>query len=76
MKTQLKLTAVFQEAEEGGYVAFVEEIPGINTQGETLDEAKTNLLEALYLVTDTQRMLSEKELKNTRFIKESLELVS
>lgn len=76
MKTQLKLTAVFQEAGEGGYIAFVEEIPGINTQGETLDEAKTNLLEALHLVTDTQRMLSEKELKDTRFIKEPLELAS
>ena len=76
MKTKLKLTAVFQEAEEGGYIAFVEEIPGINTQGETLDDAKTNLLEALHLVMDTQRMLSEKELKNTRFIKEPLELAS
>jgi len=33
-------TAVFQEAEEGGYIAFVEELPGANTQGETLDEAR------------------------------------
>jgi predicted RNase H-like HicB family nuclease len=47
MKTKMKLTAVFEEAEEGGYIAFIEELPGVNTQGETLDESKANLLEAL-----------------------------
>jgi predicted RNase H-like HicB family nuclease len=76
MKAKLKLTAVFQEADEGGYIAFIEELPGVNTQGDTLDEAKTNLLEAMDLVMDTRRMLSEEELKNTRFIKESLDLAS
>ena len=60
MKAKLKLTAVFQEAEEGGYIAFIEELPGVNTQGDTLDEAKVNLLEAMDLVFDTRRMLSEK----------------
>ena len=76
MKAKIKLTAVFQEADEGGYVAFIEEIPGVNTQGDTLEEAKRNLLEALELVTDTHRMISEKELKNKRFIRESLDLAS
>lgn len=76
MKAKLKLTAIFQEAEEGGYIAFIEELPGINTQGNTLKEAKTNLLEAMELVMDTRRMLSKEELKNTRFIKETLDLVS
>ena len=42
----MKLTAVFQKASEGGYIAFVEELPGANTQGETLDEARENLREA------------------------------
>ena len=73
MKTKLKLTAVFEEAEEGGFVAFIEEIPGVNTQGETLEEAKANLLEALDLVLQTQRDISEKDLVNRKFIKESLE---
>lgn len=50
MKTKLKLTAIFEEAEEGGYIAFIEEIPGVNTQGETLEETKANLLEAFELV--------------------------
>ena len=73
MKTKLKLTAVFEEAEEGGYIAFIEELPGVNTQGETLEESKANLLEALDLVLKTQRELSEKEQKGRKFIKESLE---
>jgi predicted RNase H-like HicB family nuclease len=76
MKAKLKLTAVFQEADEGGYIAFIEELPGVNTQGDTLDEAKTNLLEAMDIVMDTRRMLSAEYLKNTRFIKESLDLAS
>ena len=76
MKASVQLTAVFQEAAEGGYIAFIEEIPGVNTQGETLDEARANLLEAFELVMETQRMLSEKELRNTKFIKEPLEIAS
>lgn len=42
MKTNTKLTAVFEKA-EGGYVAYVKEISGINTQGDTMEEAKENL---------------------------------
>lgn len=73
MKTKMKLTAIFEEAEEGGYVAFIEELPGVNTQGDTLEESKANLLEALELVLQTQRELSEKELGNRKFIRDSLE---
>lgn len=40
-------TAVFAEAEEGGYIAFVEGLPGANAQGETLEEARENLREAV-----------------------------
>ncbi|TSA23751.1 MAG: type II toxin-antitoxin system HicB family antitoxin [Bacteroidetes bacterium] len=40
-------TAVFIEVPEGGFAAYVEEIPGVNSQGETLDEARSNLKEAL-----------------------------
>lgn len=73
MKTKLKLTAVFEEVEEGGFIAFIEELPGVNTQGDTLEESKTNLLEALDLVLQTQRELSEKEQGNKKLIKETLE---
>ena len=47
MKTSIKLTAVFENAEEGGFIGYVEEMPGVNTQGETIDETKTNLIDAL-----------------------------
>jgi predicted RNase H-like HicB family nuclease len=43
------------------YVAYIEEIPGVNTQGRTLAEARRNLKEALTLVLEANRALSEKE---------------
>ena len=58
----MRLTAVFEPAKEGGYTAFVEEIPAAISQGETLEEAKANLREALQIVLDCQRELSEKDL--------------
>jgi predicted RNase H-like HicB family nuclease len=76
MKANLKLTAVYEEAEEGGYIAFFEELPGVNTQGETFEEAKKNLLEALDLVMDTQRMLSEKNIGEKNVIRESFVFAS
>jgi predicted RNase H-like HicB family nuclease len=72
MKANMKLTAIFEEAEEGGYIAFIEEIPGVNSQGDTLEESRANLLEALDMVLQTQRELSQKELKNKKYIKEQL----
>ncbi len=44
------MTAVFEPCEEGGFIAYIQEIPGINTQGETIDEAKENLTEAINLM--------------------------
>jgi predicted RNase H-like HicB family nuclease len=58
----VKLTAVFEPAKEGGYTCFVEEIPAAISQGETLEEAKVNLRDALQLVLDCQRELAEKNL--------------
>jgi predicted RNase H-like HicB family nuclease len=59
---RMKLTAVFEPAKEGGYSCFVEEVPAAISQGETLAEAKANLLDALKLVLECQRELAEKEL--------------
>ena len=53
------LTAVYKKVKEG-YVAYVEEIPGANTQGSTLQETKKNLREALRLVLETNRKMAEK----------------
>ena len=54
----LKLTAVFQKVPEG-YIGFVEELPGANTQGATLAEARENLREAIELVLEANRVLAE-----------------
>ncbi len=55
---QLQLTAVFQKVPEG-YIGFIEELPGANTQGATLDEARANLTEAVHLVFEANRALTE-----------------
>jgi len=48
---KMELTAVYIQVPEG-YIAFVEELPGANTQGDTLDEARENLREAVEMVLD------------------------
>ena len=70
----MKLTAVFEPASEGGYSCFVEEVPAAISQGETLEEARANLLDALTLVLDVQRHLAEQNLAPGA-LRESIELV-
>jgi predicted RNase H-like HicB family nuclease len=56
----ITLTAVYQEVPEG-YIAFVEELPGANSQGATLEEARVNLEEAIELVMEANRDLQVPE---------------
>ena len=70
----MKLTAVFEPAAEGGYTCFVEEVPAAISQGETLAEAKANLVDALKLVLQCQRELADKEL-SPHAVRETLEFV-
>lgn len=56
----LEFTAVFRKVPEG-YIAFVEELPGANTQGATLEEARSNLKEAVTLVLEANRTLAQQE---------------
>jgi predicted RNase H-like HicB family nuclease len=65
------LTAVYMKVPEG-YVAFVEEVPGANTQGATLEEARANLQEAVDLVLEANRTLAEESLQGQEVIKEPL----
>lgn len=60
--TELTLTAVFEEAEEGGYIGYVAELPGANTQSETLEEVRENLSEAIELILAANREQFEKRL--------------
>ena len=61
----VELTAVFQPCQEGGYIAYVEEISGINSQGETLEEAKENLADAVNMVFEEIRATYRKKSNNT-----------
>jgi predicted RNase H-like HicB family nuclease len=67
----MKLTAVFEQVPEG-YIGFVEELPGANTQGATLEEARTNLSEAVELVLEANRVLAEESIRGRRVIREAL----
>jgi predicted RNase H-like HicB family nuclease len=70
---QIELTAVFQKVPEG-YIGFVEELPGANTQGATLEEARANLQEAITLVLEANRALTEEELQGQDVIREPLRI--
>ena len=65
----MQFTAVYIEVPEG-YIAFVEELPGANTQGATLEEAKENLKEAVAMVLEANRELAEKELLGKKVTRE------
>jgi predicted RNase H-like HicB family nuclease len=67
------LTAVFKPVPEG-FIAFVEELPGANAQGATLDEARLNLQEAVTLVLQANRELAEEDLANSTVIRERFRL--
>ncbi|MEX2317384.1 MAG: type II toxin-antitoxin system HicB family antitoxin [Pirellulales bacterium] len=69
----MSLTAVYMEVPEG-YIAFVEELPGANTQGATLEEARENLQEAVTLVLEANRELAEKSLSGQAVVREPFEL--
>jgi predicted RNase H-like HicB family nuclease len=65
-------TAVYSPAEEGGYIAFVEEIPGANSQGETLDEARDNLKEALEMMLEMNRENTLDGVDESRIVREPI----
>jgi predicted RNase H-like HicB family nuclease len=67
----VKLTAVFQKVPEG-YIGFVQELPGANTQGATLEEARENLSEAVELVLEANRALAEESIQGKDVIREPL----
>jgi predicted RNase H-like HicB family nuclease len=72
---ELQFTAVFRPVSEG-YIAFVEELPGANTQGATLDEARRNLREAVTLVLEANRALSAESTGGAEVIRETLKITA
>ena len=67
----LQLTAVFRKVPEG-YIGFVEELPGANTQGSTLEEARENLHEAITLILEANRELVEAAAQGGEVIREPI----
>ena len=69
----MKLTAVYMSVPEG-YVGFVEELPGANTQGDTLEEARENLKEAVQMVLEANRAIAEKSIAGKEVSREPFDL--
>ena len=67
----IHLTAIYQKVPEG-YIGFVEELPGANTQGKTIEETRSNLREAIRLVIEANRELAEEQFEGTEVIREPL----
>ena len=69
----MELTAVFRKVPEG-YIGFIEELPGANTQGATLEEVRANLRDAVVMVLEANRTLAEETLRggNGEVIRELL----
>ncbi len=67
----MKLTAIFEQVGEW-WLGYVEELPGANTQGKTLDEARENLREAVQLIIEVNRELLLEQIVGHKIIRESL----
>jgi predicted RNase H-like HicB family nuclease len=71
----LQFTAVFRQVPEG-YIGFVEELPGANTQGATLEEARANLREAVTMILDANRQLAQHSAGDGAVIREPLTITA
>jgi predicted RNase H-like HicB family nuclease len=71
----MQFTAIYRQVPEG-FVAFVEEVPGANTQAATLDEARANLAEAVELVLEANRTLAEESIRGQDVIREPLDIAA
>ena len=67
----LQCTAAFQEVPEG-YIAFIEEFPGTNTQGASLEEARSNLREAVAMVIEANREMAREDADGGAVIREPI----
>lgn len=70
-KPTSQFTAVYKKVKQG-YVGWVEELPGVNTQGKTLSELKENLADALTMVIETNRLIGKQEAHGSNVIREPL----
>ncbi len=69
----MKLTAIYRKVPEG-YIGFVEEVPGANTQGATLEEARANLREAVVMLIEENRASIEEAVEDGEVTRETLQV--
>jgi predicted RNase H-like HicB family nuclease len=65
----VSLTAVFLK-DKHGYTGFVEELPGVNSHGQTIDEARVNLQRLAVVVFNEERAQSEELLEGKDVVRE------
>ena len=73
----MTLTAVFEEVSEsegGGYLAYAEELPGAISEGDTLEEARDNLRDAIELLLDANRELTGKRSPGKKIMREKIKV--
>ena len=68
---EMVFTGIFEDKGDH-WIGYVEELPGANTQGATLDETSENLLEAIGLILQTNRELAEQQLAGKKFVRQEL----
>ena len=67
----MKLTAIFEKVGDW-WLGYVEELPGANTQGRTMDEVRENLREAVQLIIEANRELLLEQIEGHEIIREPL----
>jgi predicted RNase H-like HicB family nuclease len=73
MKTADLTILILKDTESGMYVGQIEEFPAAISQGKTIDELKTNLIDALKLLLDVQKAQLQKEYSFTKVLKRKLQ---
>ncbi len=68
----MKLTAIIERGENGWFVGQIEELPAVLSQGKSIDELKTNLLDAMYLYFESQKEITDQEYIGKDIIREDL----
>jgi predicted RNase H-like HicB family nuclease len=68
-----KFTAVFEQEGEW-WIGYVEELPGANTQGRTIEEARENLKDAVHLIIEANRELTRRETEGKEVLREELKV--
>ncbi len=72
-QARIAFTAVYLRAPHG-YIGFVEELPGLNSHGRTIDEARANLQRLAAIVFDEERAHAEELISGKEVVREAFYL--